>query len=263
MEAFDWWNSHVTSEIYLNTHRKDWWRACDMLAQELLEARSLLDVGTGDGHTLWQILSLINARGSRINDVAVIEPSEIGIERALRRLSRLALPLQRINALQGPFGQYGEGLLAELSHFDVLSSIHANYHFGKKSDGTVDVERYYFELALLPQLADKVVIMTTSGTSDYYNMIERDPFGPHAHAESVAKFYREKGFTVRVIDAPTRFFVAHALLSTDEARVLWAFFNDSSRNPSVDELINFGEKVSKFMDEEGYINFRDQIIVVS
>lgn len=26
--AFDWWQRNVTNEIYLNTHRADWWKAC-------------------------------------------------------------------------------------------------------------------------------------------------------------------------------------------------------------------------------------------
>ncbi len=259
MRAFDWWNT-VTTEMYLNTNRQDWWFACEKLASEILGVESLLDVGSGDGHTLWQILSVAANLGGHIKNVTTLEPSLVALERAQIRLNRLSL--EKSHALNGPFGNAGEVLIEQKIHFDVLTVIHANYHFGKTLR-TVDVERYYFELSLLPRLAKKVVIMTTSGKSDYYKMLEHDPFGPHVYAESVVEFYQSRGFTVQVIDAQMRFYVAHALLCPDEAKLLWQFFNDSSRFPSAEELKSFKQKVAQYMDQEGNINFRDKIIVVT
>lgn len=92
MEKYDWWDKNVTNEIYLNTHREDWWEACDIVGELIKSARSLIDVGGGDGHTLWQVLSVAKGKGADFEKVVFVEPSASGLLQAERRLRQIGIP---------------------------------------------------------------------------------------------------------------------------------------------------------------------------
>jgi hypothetical protein len=257
---FDWWEQNVTSEIYINTHRSDWWKACEKIAELIQNSRSLIDVGGGDGHTLWQILSATLSRGARLNTVAFVEPSAAALKLAKQRLEQL--PIRQLKLYKGTLESLGSKLLADKS-YDVLYAGHANYYFGKQTGGRYSLEKYQKSLTLLPRLARTVLVMTVPKKSDYYQVVSKNPFSEWVYSEAVVQFYRSRGYTVRVIKMPMRFYVAHAQQSKHEAIILWKFFHDTSLEPSAKELSQFLSRLSKKTDTSGHINFMDELVVVS
>jgi hypothetical protein len=258
---FDWWEQNVTSEIYLNTERHDWWKACDVLAKLFGSAHSLVDIGGGDGHTLWQVLSAAYANGAKFKEILFVEPSAVALKRAHARLSQLKAP---VRYMRGTLEKFGEKIARNRKEkFDMLYAGHVNYYFGKQAGGDISVQAAHKALALLPRLAKTIVIMTAPKHSDYYKVVDRNPFSKLAYAEAVERFYRSRGYAVRSIPTPIRFYVAHAHQSPHEAAVLWKFFNDSEVAPTAPELKRFLVRLKSKQDKNGYINFKDRLVVVS
>lgn len=260
--GFDWWQNNVTNEIYLNTHREDWWRACDIVAGFIKDAKSFIDVGGGDGHTLWQILSVAQEKGANIQEVTFVEPSKSGLQQAERRLGQFQF--KKVELHEGTLETEGERLLAARKQpYDVLYAGHVNYYFGKEAHGRVDRTRYEKMLEMLPKLGKKVILMTAPKDSDYYKLVEKNPFSDLAYSGYVVDFFKNKGYLVDLIDTPIRFYVAHALKSKHEAVVLWRFFNDTQEMPSHAQIEDFRAKVHIAMDKTGHVNIKDQLVVVS
>jgi hypothetical protein len=105
--------------------------------------------------------------------------------------------------------------------------------------------------------------MTAPKTSDYYRVIAKNPFSTCAYSEYVQTLYSSKGYSVQVIKQPFRFYVDHAQKSNQEAIVLWRFFHDTSRMPSRVELCGFKKRLLSVQDSKGYINFKDELLVVT
>lgn len=262
IKKYDWWDTNVTNEIYLNTHRKDWWRACNIVGELIKDAKSLIDVGGGDAHTLWQVLSVAKGKGSAIREVVFVEPSASGLRQAARRLDQLGISSIRLR--RGTLESEGAGLIsARKKPFDVLYAGHVNYYFGKEAHGRVNRERYERMLEMLPRLGRTAIIMTAPKESDYYKVVEQNPFSNLAYSQFVADFFKKKGYDVQRIDTPIRFFVAHAFASEHEATMLWRFFNDTQDMPTKTQLQRFLKRLKAVMDASGHLNIKDQLIVVS
>lgn len=261
-KGFDWWDWNITSEIYLNTERSDWWRACKTLARLMAQAKTIIDIGGGDGHTLWQILSVAKKNGSRIKKVTFIEPSRSALRLAGKRLKQLSIP--SLELIKGTLETVGSKIVNTTKKpYDCLYAGHVNYYFGKQSGGKYNLQRYYESLELLPKIARTVIIMTAPQNSDYYKVVLHNPFTKHAYSEAVTAFYRSRKYKVRIIKTPVRFYVNHALESPEEAVVLWKFFNDTERMPNNSEIKKFIKKLSIRKDRSGHINFKDQLLIIS
>ena len=260
--GFDWWQNNVTNEIYINTHREDWWGACDVVGDLIKHAKSFIDVGGGDGHTLWQILSVAKAKGAKIQDVTFVEPSKSGLEAARRRLAQFRF--KNVELHRGTLESKGERLLSmRKKPYDVLYAGHVNYYFGKEARGRVDPMRYESMLATLPKLGKKVILMTAPEDSDYYKLVDKNPFGDVAYSGYVVDFFKKKGYKVELIDTPIRFYIAHALKSEHEAMILWRFFNDTQEKPTREQIATLRAKVRAAVDSTGHVNIKDQLVVVS
>lgn len=140
---------------------------------------------------------------------------------------------------------------------------HVNYYFGKEAHGRVNKERYEHMLEMLPKLGHTAIIMTAPVESDYYKLIEENPFSAFACSEFVADFFRKKGCNVSIVNTPIRFYVAHAFKSEHEAVVLWRFFNDTQEMPKKEQLEKFLNRVRAVIDATGHVNIKDQLIIVS
>jgi hypothetical protein len=260
--AFDWWDQNVTSEIYINTDRSDWWECCDALGEIIKDAHSLIDIGGGDGHTLWQILSVAFGKGAKIQEVSFVDPSPIALKRARKRLEQFSL--QSLKLYQGTLEKIGPRLLARAKKpYDMLFAGHANYYFGKQVGGKKSKTTYEKALQMLPKLGQTVIIMTAPRDSDYYRVVSKNPFGDYVYSEAVAELYRSRGYRVRIVKTPMKFYVAHAHQSKHEAIVLWKFFNDTERMPSHAELHHFLRQLSSTEDLKGTINIKDQLVIVT
>jgi ubiquinone/menaquinone biosynthesis C-methylase UbiE len=247
-QNYSWWLDRVTSEIYLNTNRHDWWRACKIISEELKGCHSLIDIGTGDGHTLWQILSVALKDGTKINKVVSVEISSKGIELAKKRLEDLGLG--SVSYFNGSF----EDFISE-EKYDVLYAGHVNYYLGK------NYEEYENMIKKMCRVGKKVILMTAPKTSDYYKVVE-NPFQPFVTTEETCKILDRLGVKYKVIDTPIRFFVNHAFMSKHEMVLLWKFFKNTMLDPSDFDLCLFESRLKEVVDENGFINFQDQLIII-
>lgn len=263
---FDWWDVNVTNEIYLSTHRQDWWDSCRTVARLLADCESVIDLGVGDGHTFWQIISVASTfENYRVKELGLLEPSGQGLQRAAYRISQL--PIESAALYQGTFAElmdawekYPKGIAAP-ERYDAVYAGHVNYYLGKQ--GVADSEEAYFAaLSSIMKIGRKAVIMTVPRESDYYKTVP-NPFGEYVYSEVVANYYRSEGYEVEVLDTPMRFYVNHIYDSPHEAALLWKFFSDTERHPSDEELRRFIANVDAIKDPEGNINFKDQVVVVT
>ncbi len=262
--SFDWWDERVTNEIYLSTNRPDWWRFCKAVAGLLADGENVLDVGTGDGHTFWQIISVASALPSyRINSLFLLEPNESGLRRAMRRCSQL--PVERIVPYRSSFADFAAAWernperLDAPKQFDKLFAGHVNYYLA----GTPNNESSYrAALDAMAAMAETLVIVTAPRDGDYYKMVP-NPFGEYVYSDVVAEHYRSRGLRVEVTEMPMRFYIDHVNQSRHEAAVLWQFFSNTERKPSEAELEEFVANANKTKDRNRDINFKDQILVIN
>jgi hypothetical protein len=255
-KEFDWWDRNVTSEIYLNTNRRDWWKACLRIAEEFKGISSMVDIGGGDGHTLWQILSCVQKH--KFKSLLFLEPSKIGIKNANHRLSGCGFTKQifKVGILENNF-KYLKDLYSK-ERADILYLGHVNYYFGNNAKN----EQYEKTLEFLPSITKKMLIMTAPSSSDYYKILKKSPFGEKVFSEYVYSFYLKKGYRVKRVRMPIRFFVKHIFVSELEAAMLYKFFNDTQNEPSNSELNDFKTRVKLIMDKNGEINFKDELLIV-
>jgi len=113
------------------------------------------------------------------------------------------------------------------------------------------------------ETSDTVILMTAPKDSDYYKVVSKNPFGKEAFSENVVDFYRSKGYSVKSISTPMRFYVAHAEQSPHEATILWKFFHDTEEQPTKSALDSFIKRLRTVMDKEGNIDFKDKLIVIT
>ncbi len=265
-EEFDWWSERVTNEIYLSTHRADWWKFCGIVAELLAPQENMIDVGTGDGHTLWQIVSHASTMDTfRIKRIDLLEPSGAGLHCAVRRCCEL--PTFSFSAYQARFDQFVDYQRRHVEtgqiprQYDALFASHVNYYLGA-ADTVQGRGRYFAALDAMTDLARTVILVTAPRESDYYKMVS-NPFGNYVYSAVVAAHYRSRGFQVEVTGTTMRFYVEHVNQSRHEAVVLWKFFNNTERQPTNAELSAFITNANRVKDGDGNINFRDDILVVT
>jgi hypothetical protein len=254
--GFDWWDEHVTNEIYLSTHRADWWKFCGVIAALIAPHENVIDIGTGDGHTLWQIISSASALPQfRVNHLTLVEPNESGLRRAIHRCCEL--PVRSVSPYRMRFEQFASGWrdCVKREKYDVLFASHVNYYLGTKS-------AYRAALDAMTEIARTVILVTGPRTSDYYKVV-RNPFGNYVYSDVVAAHYRSRGLLVKRIGTTMRFYVEHVNQSRHEAIVLWKFFNNTERQPTDVELARFIANTNRVKDGDGNINFRDDILVAT
>ncbi|MDB5265233.1 MAG: hypothetical protein JWN64_804 [Parcubacteria group bacterium] len=263
---FDWWDTNVTNEIYISTHRRDWWNSCRVVAEQLADCERIIDVGVGDGHTFWQIISVASKLDIyQVKELALLEPSAQGLQRAAYRCSQL--PVGSITLYQGIFKQFMDAwdtdpaAIGAPKQYDALYAGHVNYYLGKQ--GIADEKETYFSsLNSIMKLARKAIIMTVPRESDYYKTVP-NPFGEYVYTDVVTDHYLSQGYKVEVLDTPMRFYVDHINDSKHEAIMLWKFFSNTEQQPSDEQLQEFISNVNEIKDNEGNINFKDQIVVIT
>lgn len=261
--SFDWWDAHLTNELYLLTNRQDWWHMCKEIASLLAGGRSILDIGTGDGHTLWQILSFASSLPEyREPSLYIVEPSWTGLERAKKRCKKL--PVEQVICYSGGFDKlvrtHRSRFFPMPDKFSRVFGCHVNYYLAKGVDK--DRNRKYFEtLDTLAAMAETLVLVTAPRESDYYRVVD-NPFGDYVYSDVLMEYYRSRGFHVDYKEFPMRFFVDHVNYSIHEAELLWKFFNDTERTPEHHEILEFIGRINEIKDADGNICFRDHVITI-
>jgi hypothetical protein len=251
--SYAWWDENLTSEIYLGTYRPDWWHACREISARLRGASSLIDIGTGDGHTIWQVLGTAAQTYGRVKKVMLVEPNKKALRVARNRVAQLSIETRCFN------GTGEEYLVAHTrTRYDVATVLHANYYFGQGSGREVHIQT----LSRIVRITRRTLVLTAPETSDYYAALRNNPFGEHVFAERIAESFSSSQFRVEVVDVPMRFYVQHVDHFDGEARLLWRFFNDTRSDPTRETLESFKSQLREVRDDAGYINFRDRLLVV-
>ncbi len=139
MKPFDFWTSkRSTYEGYLRTRREDWFSATRKIVQQLRGRAEILDIGSGDGHSTLQVLSLL-----KTNPVChLLEPDRQALVASKERLKEFRIGKLYCNTL-------ARFLHADKEEkFDAAFAIHTNYYWGaaKPGLGKVQSRRRYTEL---------------------------------------------------------------------------------------------------------------------
>ncbi len=240
---FDFWQKleRSTCEVYLRTHREDWFKAVEIIAKKLPEGK-LLDIGAGDLHSTRQIL----AQAPQVNSCDVLEPN----------IS--ALPRAKTLAKYCPIGKmYDDTLLDWMptTHYDGIMAIHSNYYWGKSKKGYSD-EQYHHCLEKILASTNTFILLGASKSSEYYDVVD-NPFPEHVHIENTSDYLIKRGYEVEKIPTPMRFYVDDLRKDEFAMSEAWRFFNNSERTPTRVEL----QKLSELLNDKTYLLFQDEILI--
>lgn len=253
-ENFQWWNSkRQTSEVYLRTNRKDWFNAVEKISQEIKNAKSIIDIGSGDGHSTRQILA---NTGEHDFELSLLEPSKEGLEKSKQTLKEYKI----VELINKRFLNFLKEENNKSRHYDVALLIQSNYYLG--DDGHEDNEENYVKcLEGLTKIADKIIILTAPKNSAYYKVIDKNPFGNWVFPEFLEEYYIKKGFKVKSINSPVRFYVGDLKRDYSALIEFWKFIKNTEKSPSEKELKKFISEVNE-EQEDDELNFKDVIIVI-
>jgi hypothetical protein len=275
---FNFWSpERQTCEIYLRTNRQDWFAAIDKIVEEIDTAKTLIDVGSGDGHSTRQIL----ARSLHHLEYDLLEPDSAALARSqLNERTRFPTTLeqflikhppqtkvtswQRIKVKDWWFGDDVYDLVPletqTIPTYDAAIAIHSNYYWGIRN-GKHSQQQYKSCIDGLVSLAKKTIIMTVPHDSEYHTVVQKNPFSDDVFAENIVAYATKQGYSTRVVPCGMRFYVGDCFKDSHAATELWRFFHNTQGDPKKDELTGFLSKLQE-TQRDGTIDFKDLLIVI-
>lgn len=245
--------SDVYENIYIRSFVEDWFGIVNEIVKEInllkKSNKLLLDIGCGEGHTTKQILDRIE--NSYICDL--LEPNENALVSA--------------EAFLTPENNIGECFPRSLStlkidkKYDAVFTSHTNYYWA------VNEKDYDAQLSrLLNLLKDdgKLLILTLPEDSGHYKIMLRQIYPEFNYAEYITNFYGKLGLKVEVKKLRMRIFVGDMLTTKSrfDLKIFYRFIHNTDSFPNDLETEEFLRKV-KECEKDGYIDFKDHLIVVS
>lgn len=237
----------VYGNIYLRTFTEDWFKIIEILAGKV-KGKILLDLGCGEGHTTKQILDRL--KQDYICDL--VEPNKEALLSAKSFLS-----------FENKIGDAIVGTLADLKinkTYDSVFTSHTNYYW---ADNEEDYKKQLDKAISLVNSGGRLLILTLPEKSDHYNVMIRQVYPKFNYSEFMIDYYKKKGFNVKVINFRMRMYVKDILTSKNfyELKNFFKFIHNTETFPSEKESLDFLFKLKKFQ-KKGYLDFKDQLIVV-
>lgn len=245
--------SDVYENIYIRSFVEDWFEIVDEIAKEINTQKTLkkliLDIGCGEGHTTKQILDRVE--GDYICDL--LEPN--------------ANALASAEAFLTPENNVGERFPRSLSTFksekkyDIVFTSHTNYYWG------VNEKDYDSQLLKLPDFLNddgKLLILTLPKESGHYKIMLRQIYPEFNYAEYITDFYKKLGLKVEVKKLRMRLFIGDILTTKSrfDLKIFYRFIHNTDSFPNDAESEEFLKKIKEYQ-KDGYIDFKDHLIVVS
>jgi len=238
----------VYGNIYLRTFIEDWFKIVDTFAREL-RGKIFLDIGCGEGHTTKQLLDRLH----REHTCDLLEPNK---EALLSAKSFLSFE-----------NKIGDSFVGNLSNFkptkkyDSVFTSHTNYYW---ADNEVDYQKQLDKAISLVKSGGRLLILTLPEESDHYNVMLRQVYPTFNYSEYIREYYKQKGFEVKVIRFKMRMYVKDILTNKNhyELKNFFKFIHNVDNFPSEQESLEFLKKIKQFQ-KNGYLNFKDELIIVS
>ena len=239
----------VYENIYLRTFMEDWFDIVKTLAKELSGAKVILDVGSGEGHTTKQILDRV--KGDYECDL--LEPNK----NALANGEAFLFPENNIkNVYVKTLATFEPERM-----YDAVFTSHTNYYwaFNKK-----DFDKQLDKFVSLVKKGGKAMILTLPEKSDHYNIMLREIYPSFNYSEYIAAYYKKKGYKVKVKKFRMRMYVGDILSTKSrfDLNSFYRFIHNTSAYPSEKEAKLFLANIKKF-EKKGYLDFKDELIIVS
>lgn len=238
----------VYGNIYLRTFVEDWFRIVNAMAKEVKGER-LLDLGCGEGHTTKQILDRLKQK--YVCDL--IEPNESALKSAKSFLS-----------FENNIGDTFVDTLASFKpnkKYDTVFTSHTNYYWASDEQ---DYKKQLDKAVSLLNKRGRLMILTLPKESDHYNIMLRQVYPQFNYAEYIKNYYKSKKFKVKTIRFKMRMFVGDMLSNGKlyEVNNFYKFIHNVDSFPTREESLKFLEKIKRYQ-KEGYLDFKDELIIVS
>jgi len=237
----------VYGNIYLRTFVEDWFHIVEKLASEI-KGRLILDMGCGEGHTTKQVLDRLN--GEYVCDL--LEPNKGALNSALGFLKQ-----------ENKIGNHFADTLASFKpakKYDSVFTSHTNYYWADKES---DYNSLLDKAVSLISDNGRLLILTLPKHSDHYNIMLREVYPSFNYSEYVIDYYKQKGFSVRVLKFKMRMYVGDIITNKNfyELKNFFKFIHNTEKLPNDEEALRFLANIKKYQ-KKGYLDFRDELIIV-
>jgi len=244
--------SDVYENIYIRSVMEDWFNIVFEIVRQIDSARrgakSLLDVGCGEGHTTKQILDRIKGR-CRCD---LLEPDQNALSTA--------------EAFLSPENNIGEIYPRSLASFraekkyDIVFTSHTNYYWALNQK---DYDRQLKKVVDLLVKGGRALILTLPQESDHYRIMRREIYPRFNYAQYMITFYKKMGLRVAVKKLKMRMYVGD-ILSTDknfDLKTFYKFIHNTDSFPNDKESRGFLEKIKR-CQRKNYLDFKDYLVIV-
>lgn len=246
--------SDIYENIYIRSMMEDWLGIVLQIVKEIDAVQKsgevkIIDIGSGEGHTIKQILDRI--KGQYICDL--VEPNK----NALATAEAMLAPENNIGNLY----PLSLATFKPEKAYDVVFTSHTNYYWAFNEK---DYNRQLGQYASLIAQNGVGMILTLPEESDHYQIALRQIYPPFNYAQYIIDFYQAKGFKVDVRKMTMRMYVGD-ILSTDkffDLKVFYRFVHNTGSYPTNEESREFLEKIKKYQ-KNNYLDFKDYLILIS
>jgi len=241
--------SDVYENIYIRTSMEDWFGIVDVLAKEISGAKSIIDIGCGEGHTTKQILDRL-----KNDDYAcdLLEPNKNALLNA--------------EAFLSPENNIGKCYVSTLANFDsnkkydTVFTSHTNYYWALNQK---DFDDQLEKILGLVKPKGKLLILTLPEDSDHYNIAVRQIYPEFNYSEYILDYYKKSGYVANIKKFDMKMYVGD-ILSTKKRYDLKNFFkfiHNMDTYPTDGEADLFLERIRRFQ-KNNYLNFKDHLIII-
>lgn len=246
--------SDVYENIYIRSVMEDWFNIVFEIVKEISipkskNKKSIIDIGSGEGHTTKQILDRI--KGGYECDL--LEPNK----NALASAEAFLTPENNIGKL------YPTTLASFKTNkkYNIIFTSHTNYYWALNKK---DYDNQLKKIVTFLKKDGKILILTLPEESDHYRIMLKQAYPIFNYAQYIVDFYKKLGLNVKIKKLRMRMYVGD-ILSTDkffDIKTFYRFIHNTDSYPNDLESREFLKKIKKYQ-KNNYLDFKDYLIIVS
>lgn len=246
----NFWENYGKSYAAFSQHcdNSDWRKILETISNEILNIGvnrplNILDVGTGIGKNIAEVLEMLLSKTSRMNILDVVEPSQ----QAVDIMSKFLLKMDEGGFMRNIFRNIND---VEMNKYDVIIFMHSSYYI-QIFNGVVQ--------SLLKNNLNgngKIIILSLSSNSPFF--LDKPQLNLPNTSDSIKNYLRGKGIQFSDVWLDSRFhFSGNGKADINSFRFFYDFM--TQRKIELDEF----KVLLKDVGKNGELNFKDELITIA